>query len=85
MASGASGGVAYWTACYPLDRAKTMIQSQDLAAPKYRNVFHCLGEIVGREGIIGLWKGFGPCLLRTLPASSSTFLAFEIVSKLLNK
>ena len=84
MIAGISGGLSYWTACYPLDRAKTLMQSQDLAAPQYRNSFHALSEIIKREGVKGMWKGFAPCLLRTLPASSCTFLTFEMVSKILN-
>lgn len=57
------------------------MQMQDLAKPQYRSTFDCLSQIVAREGVRGLFKGYVPCIMRSLPAASSTFLTFEIVSK----
>jgi solute carrier family 25 carnitine/acylcarnitine transporter 20/29 len=38
-----------------------------------------LCEIYQTEGIKGFYKGFTPCLIRSIPANSSAFLAMELI------
>lgn len=37
----------------------------------------CLGEIHAREGIVGLWKGSIPSIVKAAPAAAITFTAYE--------
>ncbi len=97
MLCGALGGVAYWTACYPFDVAKTLIQTQPAPTPSlhasngnaalepvaYRTTIQTLRRVVADEGVRGLYRGYLPSVLRSIPAASCTFLTFEFVTKCL--
>jgi solute carrier family 25 carnitine/acylcarnitine transporter 20/29 len=89
LLSGASAGVGYWLACYPIDVAKTMLQTQR-DPPKgqplqYRHALDVISQVIKSEGVAGLFRGFGPTLVRALPASGSTFLAYEAVTNYLQR
>lgn len=83
LCSGATGGVCYWLACYPLDVVKSRIQLAQ--APPSRGgwlsggyVTRELGAVLRESGPRGLFAGLGPSLLRAVPAAASTFLGFEL-------
>jgi len=48
-----------------------------LKKPKYKGVVQALKLQVKESGFKGLYKGFSPCLLRSIPINAGTFLAFE--------
>ncbi|KAJ7612032.1 mitochondrial carrier domain-containing protein [Mycena polygramma] len=80
LASGATGGMAYWLACYPLDVIKSRVQLRDVP-PTGTPVQYIAREakmIVAEAGVAGLFRGLSPSLLRSIPAAASTFAAFEI-------
>ena len=86
MASGSVAGIAFWVTCYPMDMVKSRIQSQPFDKPKiYSGVIDCARKIVQQEGVLALWRGFGPCITRTIPAGAATFTAFEIATNMLQK
>lgn len=37
----------------------------------------CLGEIHAKEGLVGLWKGSVPSIVKAAPAAALTFTAYE--------
>ena len=83
LCSGATGGVCYWLACYPLDVVKSRIQLAQ--APPSKGgwlsggyVTRELGAVLRESGPRGLFAGLGPSLLRAVPAAASTFLGFEL-------
>jgi solute carrier family 25 thiamine pyrophosphate transporter 19 len=43
----------------------------------------CLGDIVQREGVAGLWKGSVPSIVKAAPAAAITFTAYEAIIALL--
>ncbi|KAJ3574812.1 hypothetical protein NP233_g1510 [Leucocoprinus birnbaumii] len=73
LASGSTGGIAYWLACYPLDVVKSRIQLR--AEPPKGSPIH----------VAGLFRGLTPSLLRSIPAAGSTFAAFELTRDYLLK
>ncbi|KAJ7511440.1 mitochondrial carrier [Mycena galericulata] len=80
LASGSTGGIAYWLACYPLDVIKSRIQLRS-TPPTGTPVQYIAREaraIVREGGVAGLFRGLSPSLLRSIPAAASTFAAFEI-------
>lgn len=77
LAGGLAGG-AYWVAVYPVDVVKSVIQIDDYKNPKYSGAIDASKKILRTEGIGGLFKGFGPAMVRSVPANAACFLAYEI-------
>jgi solute carrier family 25 carnitine/acylcarnitine transporter 20/29 len=78
-------GLGYWTSCYPIDVAKSVMQTEPLGKLPYKNknVFSTMASIYRSEGVPGLFRGIGPCYLRALPAGTATFVTYEAVRKAL--
>ena len=49
------------------------------AAVRYDRLFSALKTIIAREGVGGLYKGLSPTLLRVVPQSALTLMAYERV------
>uniref|UniRef100_A0A4W3JS36 Mitochondrial carnitine/acylcarnitine carrier protein n=1 Tax=Callorhinchus milii TaxID=7868 RepID=A0A4W3JS36_CALMI len=81
--AGGVAGILNWTVAIPPDVLKSRFQT----APEgmYPNGFRdVLRELVREEGIVSLYKGFTPVMLRAFPANASCFLGFEVAMKFLN-
>ena len=64
---------------------KSRIQTQSaFAADRYRGVLDCGARLYRSGGWGSLWRGFGPCFLRSVPANSVAFLVFERVKTALS-
>ena len=83
MVAGGAGGAAFWVCCYPIDSIKSRLQVDNVFAPKYRGSLDCFRQVVANEGWRALFRGFGPCFMRSIPANSVAFLTFEAVRKML--
>lgn len=64
-----------------------MIKSRLQAAPTgaYTGFVDCARKTVASDGISALFKGFGPAMMRAVPANAATFLGVEIALIGLNK
>jgi hypothetical protein len=49
-----------------------------------RGLIALLKEIVQKEGILALWSGLKVSLTRIIPATASTFVSYEYISRYLN-
>ncbi|KAJ9096447.1 hypothetical protein QFC21_005269 [Naganishia friedmannii] len=80
VTAGATGGICYWLACYPLDVVKSKVQLA--ARPPSPGGLGYIGremaEIVRQGGVQALFRGIAPSLIRSVPAAGSTFLAYEV-------
>ncbi|KAG0708572.1 mitochondrial carrier [Suillus ampliporus] len=87
LTSGATGGIAYWLSCYPLDVIKSRIQLRQTppTGKPWQYMNNELRMIVAESGITGLFRGLSPSLLRTIPAAASTFAAFELTREFLTE
>lgn len=68
----------------PLDVVKTRLQKQRIVegqVPKYRGIGQAIPVIVQEEGVLALWKGITPRLMRIMPGQAITFMTYEFVSK----
>ncbi|KAJ4704447.1 Mitochondrial carrier protein [Melia azedarach] len=74
-----SAGVATLT-CYPLDTVRRQMQ---MKGTPYKSVLDAFAGIVERDGVIGLYRGFVPNALKTLPNSSIRLTTFDIVKRLI--
>ncbi|KAI0720611.1 mitochondrial carrier [Cerioporus squamosus] len=87
LASGSTGGIAYWLACYPLDVVKSRIQLR--ATPPegtpVQYIAHEIRTVIAESGASGLFRGLTPSLLRSIPAAGATFAAFELTREYLRE
>ena len=61
-----------------LQVVKSKLQTQNIFAPdRYTGMWDCAQRLYRAEGWRALWRGFTPCLVRSIPANSIAFLTFE--------
>ncbi|KAK4531809.1 hypothetical protein CCYA_CCYA09G2666 [Cyanidiococcus yangmingshanensis] len=77
------------TLTYPHEVVRTRLREQRPMLPsgqlKYRSVPHALWVIGREEGRRGLYSGMGTHLLRVVPNTALMFLAYELVSRWIEK
>ncbi|KAG0144062.1 hypothetical protein CROQUDRAFT_47850 [Cronartium quercuum f. sp. fusiforme G11] len=81
LASGAAGGIGYWTACYPLDVIKSRVQMADRPPQGINYIAETWRKICREEGPRALLRGLAPTC--HIPASASTFVAYELTMEFL--
>ena len=75
LLGGACAGVAYWTAFYPADTVGSQMRANSSYASRgFVDVFM---EIFKREGVAGLYKGWGITAARAAPAHALIFAMYE--------
>lgn len=77
MLAGSVAGISYWVSSYPCDIIKTTIQSDDPFHRSIQTTQQAAQHIYKTQGVKGFFRGITPCLLRAIPASGCTFLAYE--------
>ncbi|KAI9592724.1 carnitine acyl carrier-like protein [Syncephalis fuscata] len=83
MLAGSTAGISCWCACYPFDVIKSRAQnSSQRLTPNY--ITKIAREIYHNEGMAGFWRGFMPCVLRSIPAAAATFTTYELVMQSLH-
>ncbi|RKP06716.1 mitochondrial carrier domain-containing protein [Thamnocephalis sphaerospora] len=83
MLAGSTAGVSYWCACYPLDVIKSRAQNSN---KRLRSGYmtEITRAIYRAEGLAGFWRGFTPCVLRSIPSAAVTFTTYELVMRMLD-
>lgn len=81
LLGGASAGVAYWTAFYPADTVKSYIQTNPNHGGK--GFIETFQSIYAKEGVRGLYRGWGVTAARAAPAHAAIFAGYEYTMKLL--
>ena len=64
------------TVTYPYQVVRSRLQMHD-AEKIYTGPVDVMRKVWAREGMMGLYKGLGPNLLRTVPSTCVTFLVYE--------
>ncbi|GAA5844924.1 hypothetical protein JCM5353_000717 [Sporobolomyces roseus] len=85
LTAGGIGGLAYWTACYPLDVVKSRIQFAEAPPQGANYIINTFRDIYRKEGARAFVAGLAPTYIRAVPAAASTFVAFEITMEFLQK
>ncbi|KAF8126273.1 mitochondrial carrier [Boletus edulis] len=85
LASGSTGGIAYWLSSYPLDVIKSRVQLRPTppTSRPWTYINEELRAIISEGGFKGLFRGLSPSLLRSIPAAGSTFAAYELTREFL--
>jgi len=79
IAAGGIAGAAFWAPVLPIDTIKTRIQSESAHTARYRGLIDCALKVGRTEGWGALYKGWQPCLARSVPANAALFLVYERV------
>ncbi len=82
---GALAGVSYWLPVYPIDVIKSKIQTDTLISSerKYPGILRAISRTYSDQGLAGFFRGFTPCMLRSVPVNAATFAAFELAMRYL--
>lgn len=84
--SGAVAGTISWIVTYPLDVAKTTIQTIDSSIPAHeRNIGFVLKKLYKNNGLKNMYRGLGTSILRSLPVNAVVFPVYEICLQFLNR
>ena len=77
MTAGAAAGVAMWIPVFPADTIKSRLQS----APGRPTIGGTIRGIYSSGGFRAFFPGFGPAMVRAVPANAVTFLGVEVAHK----
>ncbi|XP_040190695.1 mitochondrial ornithine transporter 1-like [Rana temporaria] len=80
--SGGVGGACFWLSVYPVDSVKSRIQVLSMASHQ-EGFFLSLLHILRREGILSLYSGLMPTVIRAFPSNAALFLAYEMTKRTL--
>lgn len=89
MLCGSLAGIISKTGVFPLDVVRKRLQVQGPHLTEYvvstipnytqqTSVIRCMNKIVNTEGVLGLYKGIIPGLLKAGPSGAIYFLMFEL-------
>ncbi|TEY82582.1 hypothetical protein BOTCAL_0028g00030 [Botryotinia calthae] len=80
LAAGAISGAVAQTCTYPFDvlRRRFQINTMSGMGYQYKSIFDAVGRIIAQEGIVGMYKGIVPNLLKVAPSMASSWLSFEM-------
>lgn len=84
LLSGGFGGSCLWIAVYPVDCVKSRIQVLSMAG-KQTGFMGTFVTVVRTEGVLALYSGLKPTMIRAFLANGALFLAYEYSRKLMMK
>ncbi|MEE6472351.1 hypothetical protein FKM82_009585 [Ascaphus truei] len=82
MISGGFGGICLWLVVFPVDCVKSRIQVLSMTG-KQAGFMRTFGNILRNEGVLALYSGLKPTLIRAFPANGSLFVAYEYSRKMM--
>ena len=74
LIAGAVSGMALNGIPYPFDTAKSVLQTLQGGEGAPRTLREAMRLIVDSQGVVGLYRGLTPALLRAMPANAAVFL-----------
>ncbi|PFH53740.1 hypothetical protein AMATHDRAFT_83675 [Amanita thiersii Skay4041] len=85
LACGALAGSISQTLTYPFDvlRRKMQVTGMKDGPIKYTGALDALHSIIRTEGVVGLYRGLWPNLLKVAPSIATSFFTYELVKEFL--
>eukprot|EP00698_Gefionella_okellyi_P007425 TRINITY_DN1810_c0_g1_i2.p1 TRINITY_DN1810_c0_g1~~TRINITY_DN1810_c0_g1_i2.p1 ORF type:complete len:316 (+),score=43.58 TRINITY_DN1810_c0_g1_i2:76-948(+) len=80
LTAGSAAGVAFWALVYPIDVIKSVMQTDhsDPKLRKYKGMADAFKQLKAAGGWGSLFRGFTPCIIRSVPANAACFAAYEL-------
>ena len=93
LVCGSGAGLCAKLIVYPLDLTKKRLQIQGFEHGRkgfgqnvaYHGMLHCLKTSIMQEGLLALYKGLSPSLLKAVVTSAMHFCVYEQTCELLQK
>ncbi|XP_053561008.1 mitochondrial ornithine transporter 1 [Bombina bombina] len=82
MVSGGFGGICLWLVVFPVDCVKSRIQVLSMTG-KQAGFIGTFVTILRKEGVLALYSGLKPTLIRAFPANGALFVAYEYSRKMM--
>ncbi|XP_034045661.1 solute carrier family 25 member 39 [Thalassophryne amazonica] len=76
LVAGALARLGAVTVISPLELVRTKMQSRRLS---YRELQMCVRSAVAQNGLLSLWRGWGPTVLRDVPFSALYWFNYELI------
>lgn len=70
---------------YPHEVLRSRLQDIRLAKDRHLGLLPTLRQIIKEEGILSLWSGVQVNTVRIIPATITTFLTYEYLSRYIEK
>jgi solute carrier family 25 phosphate transporter 23/24/25/41 len=67
--------------CYPLDTVRRQMQ---MRGTPFNSVLDAIPGIIARDGLLGLYRGFVPNILKSLPNSSIRLTTFDAAKNIIS-
>jgi len=85
LACGALAGAISQTLTYPLDvlRRKMQVTGMSNIEFKYNSAWGAAKSIIRKQGLVGLYSGIWPNLLKVAPAIGTSFVTYETLKSLM--
>lgn len=80
MLSGVAAGLFFWGSNYPFDFLKTQAQ----ASTGKTSMMEVAKLTISNHGVKGLYRGFGACMIRSIPANSTVWIGIEFTSQFMS-
>lgn len=77
IVSGGIAGMTLWTVIFPADVIKSRQQVSGIS----ESMLKTASDLVRKDGVLALYNGLTPTLIRTFPATGALFFAFEYSKK----
>jgi len=79
IVGGGLAGMATWASHYPLDLVSSRMEASVALGAKRMTMTDHFKQIYASDGIRGLYRGLGPCLLRAFPVNAAIFMTHDLV------
>ncbi|XP_076627747.1 congested-like trachea protein [Colletes latitarsis] len=84
LVAGGCAGTLNWIVALPIDTVKSKLQTSPLG--RYPHGFRsAFFEVVKNDGLLALYHGIVPVLLRAFPANAAFFMGIEMTKNILNE
>lgn len=82
LAAGGMGGLLFWSVCFPIDVIKSAFQTDEIHREKRVNtsINGTVRRLYAEGGWRRFYRGFSPCLLRSVPANAIMCWVQQIVT-----
>lgn len=82
---GGLGGVSFWLSVFPADVVKSRVQIDSNGPLAKKSFVGALSHIAKTEGMLKLYSGLGPTIIRSFFATGALFIAVSETDKFLTK
>lgn len=81
---GGIGGVSFWISIFPADVIKSRVQIDPNGVIAKKSIIGAMNHIVANEGVLKLYSGLGPTIIRSFFATGALFVAVNETKKFLS-